>query len=341
MNDWISQLDTFRFASPWWLLAVALIPVAMWLLGRAGSVSAVQFSSGALLHAAARKSRFSPGRYRPLLRHFALCFLILALARPQVDKGLADREALGINIMFVLDFSSTMKTKDFLLEGKRVSRVDAMKRMVSEFIKARESDRIGAVYFDAGAHLISPLTLDHEFLLENLNRLNLGSIEDGTAIGSALTAGLNRLRDLQAKSKIIILMTDGQNNAGKVPPLTAAEAAQALAVKVYTIGVGTRGEAPFPYTDAFGVRRYSMQPVDIDEDTLTKIADRTGGRYFRADNSEALRNIYSEIDRLEKTEAEVKKFQRYRELFPWLVLPGLTLLLLEIILSHTVWRKLP
>ena len=199
MSDWLSQFNTFRFASPWWLLALLLIPLAMWLVGRVGHVSAVQFSSGALLHAAARKSRFSPGRYRPMLRHLALSFLIIALARPQVDKGLTDREALGINIMFVLDFSSTMKTRDFLLEGKRVSRVDAMKRMVSEFIKARESDRIGAVYFDIGAHLISPLTLDHEWLLAQVADAEANR---GTAPGSGMLIAAEALLPAKDQTKV-------------------------------------------------------------------------------------------------------------------------------------------
>ncbi len=154
-------------------------------------------------------------------------------------------------------------------------------------------------------------------------------------------AALNRLRDLPSKSKIIILMTDGQNNAGKVPPLTAAEAAQALGVKVYTIGVGTRGQAPFPVTDAFGRRRYRLVEVDIDEETLRQIAGRTGGAYFRADSASTLREIYGHIDRMERTEAAVKKYQFYAERFPWAVWPAWMLLMLEIILGNTVWRRLP
>ncbi|HEY6168482.1 MAG TPA: VWA domain-containing protein, partial [Verrucomicrobiae bacterium] len=151
----------------------------------------------------------------------------------------------------------------------------------------------------------------------------------------------NRLREVQSKSKIVILMTDGQNNAGKVPPLTAAEAAEALGVKVYTIGVGIRGEAPYPVTDPFGRRGYQMVPVDVDDDTLTKMAQKTGGKYYRADSSETLRNIYAEIDRLEKTEVEVKKYQRYKELFPWFAFCGLGLLLSELGLANTIWRRLP
>jgi Ca-activated chloride channel family protein len=197
------------------------------------------------------------------------------------------------------------------------------------------------VAFARNAYVVAPPTLDHDFLLAHVDRLTLGAVEDGTAIGSGLMAALNRLRDLPSRSKIVILMTDGQNNAGKVPPLTAAEAAQALGIKVYTIGVGTRGQAPFPVTDAFGRRRYRLVEVDIDEETLRQIAQRTGGAYFRADSATTLREIYAQIDRLERTEAAVKKYQFYAERFPWAVWPAWALLMLEIILGNTVWRRLP
>ncbi len=172
--------------------------------------------------------------------------------------------------------------------------------------------------------------------------MRLGVIEDGTAIGSGLSAALNRLRDLPSKSRIVILMTDGQNNAGKVPPMTAAEAAQALGVKVYTIGVGTRGVAPYPQTDVFGQTRYVRMEVNIDEELLGKIAEGiTGGKYYRADNAARFQAIYAEIDSLEKTEQEIKKYAHHRELFAWLIVPGLGLLLLETVLRHTLWRRLP
>jgi Ca-activated chloride channel family protein len=185
------------------------------------------------------------------------------------------------------------------------------------------------------------MTLDHEFLLKNIERLELGSIDQNqTAIGSGLSTAINRLRELKSKSKIVILMTDGQNNAGKIAPLTAAEAAQALKVKVYTIGVGMRGMAPMPIYWG-GVKRYQMQPVDIDEDTLQKISQMTEGKYYRADNAKRFQEIYAEIDKLEKTEADVRKFSHYNELFAWVLAPGLGLLLLEILLRHTVFRRLP
>jgi Ca-activated chloride channel family protein len=330
-----------RFAYPWFLLSLLLLPLCAWLKGRRGQQAAFLYSSVRLVHGIIGITRSSAGALLPKLRWLTLALFIVALARPQIGEGEVKRKASGIDIVVALDLSGTMASEDFELRGQRVSRLAMAKEVLTQFIAKRTSDRIGLVAFAGRAYIAGPLTLDHDFLLQNLERLNLGAVEDGTAIGSALTAALNRVRDLKSKSKIVILMTDGQNNAGKVPPLTAAEAAQALKVKVYTIGVGTRGLAPMPSLDPFGAKRYSMQPVDIDEDTLKQIADMTGGKYYRADSAVTLRNIYAEIDQLEKTEIEVKKYQQYGELFPWLVLPGMTLLLLEIILSHTVWRKLP
>lgn len=330
-----------RFAHPWLLLLLLLLPLFAWLKGRRGQQAAFLYSSVRLVHGIIGITRSSAGAILPKVRWLALALFIVALARPQVGEGEVKRKASGIDIVVALDLSGTMASEDFEVQGQRVSRLAMAKEVLAQFISKRASDRIGLVAFAGRAYIAGPLTLDHEFLLQNLERLNLGTVEDGTAIGSALSAALNRVRELQSKSKIVILMTDGQNNAGKVPPLTAAEAAQALKVKVYTIGVGTRGQAPMPYRDPFGNKRYALQPVDIDEDTLKKIADLTAGKYYRADSSATLRNIYAEIDQLEKTEVEVRKYQQYRELFPWLVLPGLSLLLLETILSHTVWRKLP
>jgi Ca-activated chloride channel family protein len=258
-------------------------------------------------------------------------------------RGEKTIRASGIDIVVAIDLSGSMASEDFQDEGKQVNRLDIAKKVLLKFVDARLNDRIGLVAFAGRAYIASPMTLDHDFLKQNLERLHLGMIEDRTAIGSALTTALNRLRDLQSKSKIVILMTDGQSNAGKVPPLTAAEAGEALHVKIYTVGVGTRGTAPFPVgTDPFTGRKvYQPMPVDIDEDTLQKIADRTGGKYFRADNTETLKKIYSEIDRLEKNEVEMKKFQQFDELFPWVLSAGLILLLLEVVLGQTIWRKLP
>jgi Ca-activated chloride channel family protein len=219
--------------------------------------------------------------------------------------------------------------------------LDAVKSVVRKFLERRPGDRVGLVLFAARPYTQCPLTLDHGWLMQNLDRASVGLIEDGTAVGSALATAVSRLEASDAESKIIILLTDGQNNAGRVPPHTAAEAAKTLGYKVYTIGAGTTGLAPYPSTDAFGNRIYVPMPVDIDEDTLKKIAATTGARYFRATDSDSLREIYAEIDRSEKTEFEAPQFLDYRELYPWLVWPALALLLLEIGLAETVLRKLP
>ena len=329
------------FAQPYWLLLLLCLPLLAWLKGRRGQESAFLYSSVQLVKGIAGISRSRIGQLLLRIRWFALALLIIGLARPQLGEGRATVRSSGIDIVVALDLSGSMASEDFELKGERVNRLTIAKDVLERFIVKRRNDRIGVVAFAGRAYIAGPLTLDHDFLLANIERLNLNTIEDGTAIGSALTAALNRLRDLKAKSKIVILMTDGQNNAGQVPPLTAADAAQALAAKVYTIGVGTRGTAPYPQTDPFGRKVYVQLPVDIDETTLAEIAKRTGGKYYRADNADTLRTIYADIDRLEKTEAEVKRYQRYRELFAWVVLPGAVLLLLEIILSNTVWRKLP
>jgi Ca-activated chloride channel family protein len=259
-----------------------------------------------------------------------------------VGEGETRITASGVDIVVAVDRSTSMIAEDFELSGQPANRLAVAKDVLRRFVEKRPNDRIGLIAFALNAYLVSPLTLDHDFLLTNLDRLELASrAEDGTAIGSGLASALNRLRDVRSVSKIVILMTDGQNNAGKVPPLTAAEAAQALGVKVYTIGVGTRGVARVPYIDEWGQRRYVQQQVNIDEVTLTEIARRTGGQYYRADRTESLVAIYDEIDRMEKTEVEVKHYERYRELFPWVLLLGLVVLLLELILGNTVWRRLP
>jgi Ca-activated chloride channel family protein len=330
------------FAHPYFLLLLLVLPVLAWLKGRIGFQPAFLYSSVQLVRGITGITRSRAGSILLKLRWLALALFIIALARPQLGEGETKITASGIDIVVAIDLSGSMSSEDFQLQGQPVNRLMIAKDVLQKFITKRPNDRIGLVAFATDAYIAAPLTLDHDFLMQNLDRLEIAAPgKDQTAIGSALAAALNRLRELESKSKIVILMTDGQNNAGKVPPLTAAEAAETLKVKVYTIGVGTRGLAPIPYIDAFGIKRSKPQPVDIDEDTLTQIAKRTGGKYYRADKTETLRSVYDEIDQLEKTEVEVKKYQRYRELFPLVALPGLVALLLEVILNHTVWRKLP
>jgi Ca-activated chloride channel family protein len=330
-----------RFASPWFLLLLLALPLLAWWRRRRTARTAFLYSSVSLVKGITGLTRSPAQVVLSRLRWVCLGLLIVGLARPQQGGGQTEVRASGVDIVVALDLSTSMASEDFQLAGERVNRLDVAKQVLREFILKRVNDRIGLVAFARNAYVVAPPTLDHDFLLAHVDRLTLGAVEDGTAIGSGLMAALNRLRDLPSKSRIVILMTDGQNNAGKVPPLTAAEAAQALGVKVYTIGVGTRGQAPFPRTDAFGRRRYHLVEVDIDEETLRQIAGRTGGAYFRADSASTLREIYGHIDRLERTEAAVKKYQFYAERFPWAVWPAWMLLMLEIILGNTVWRRLP
>jgi Ca-activated chloride channel family protein len=332
---------TLSFAHPWLLLLLLIVPALAWLKGKAGRPNAFVYSSVALVKNIVGLNRSSVGRVLLRLRWLALICFLTAIARPRLGEGHARIHASGIDIVIALDLSGSMAAEDFELKGEPANRLTIAKDVLRQFVQKRTGDRLGLVAFAGRAYIASPLTLDHEFLLQNLERLNIGTLEDGTAIGSAISAGANRLREIQAKSKILVLMTDGQNNAGKVPPVTAAEAAQALGIRVYTIGVGSKGVARVPYVNVFGQKAYVDQKVDIDEEVLTKIAQMTGGKYFRAQNTSALRKIYDEIDQLEKTEVEVKKYQRYRELYPWFILSGVVILLLEIILANTVWRKLP
>ncbi len=243
--------------------------------------------------------------------------------------------------MMALDVSRSMLAEDFTIGGRRASRIDTVRKVTEEFIRTRPNDRIGIVAFAGQPYLVSPLTLDHDWLLKNLDRLRIGLVEDGTAIGSAIASASTRLTDREAKSKVVVLLTDGESNAGKVSPVTAAEAAAALGLKIYTIGAGTDGSAPFPFMDPFGRTVYRNVEVQIDEKTLQQIADIGNARYFRATDTASLKKIYEEIDKLEKTTVEMKKYTQYRELFPWFVGAGAALLALQLILAQTVWRKIP
>lgn len=317
------------FAHPWFLLLLLLLPVAAWLKGRRGQPPAFLYSSLQLVRAVTNVNRSRSGAFLASLRWLALVLFIITLAQPRLSKSETKVNASGVDIAVAIDLSGSMDRPDFELRGRQVNRLVMAKEVLKEFIEKRPNDRIGIVAFGAQAYIAAPLTLDHSFLLKNLERLQLGMIEyRRTAIGSGLGTAINRLRDLKSKSKIAILMTDGQNNAGKLDPLTVAEAARALHVKVYTIGVGRHDQAG-PDADV------------IDEASLQKIAQMTGGKYYLADNSRKFREIYDEIDKLEKTEAEVRKFTQFKELFPWFLSPGIGLFLVEIVLRHTLLRRLP
>jgi len=330
------------FGHPLFLLLLLLLPLIAWLKGRRGEPPAFIYSSVQLVRGLLNITRTRSGGFLSALRWVALGLFIISLAQPRLTKSETKVTASGVDIVVALDMSGSMISEDFEVRGQRVNRFNMARAVLKKFIEQRPNDRIGLVVFATEPYIATPLTLDHDFLTENLDRLRNGAIDEKrTAIGSGLSTAVNRLRELKSKSKIVILMTDGQNNSGKIAPLTAAEAAQALKVKVYTIGVGMRGMAPMPVF--FGGQRIGqrMESVDIDEDTLQKVANLTGGKYYRADNTARFQAIYAEIDKLEKTEKEVKKFSQHKELFAWAITPGLGLILLETLLRHTFFRRLP
>ncbi len=331
-------MDSLRFVHPELLWLLLLLPVVAVLRGRRGPAPAVIFSSVSVARSIAVNRKAMPGRLLGILRLTAIGLIIISMARPQWGNTTTEVEASGIDILLAVDISGSMEARDFTLQGKSASRLDVVNSVVAKFIKERPNDRIGLVAFAGRPYLVCPLTLDHDWLLQRLESLKTGMVEDGTAIGSAIASGVNRLRDRDAKSRIQILLTDGMNNAGKVSPLTAAEAAETLGIKVYTIGAGTRGEAPMPVQDQFGRKRLMRVRVDIDEETLGRVAEITGAAYFRATDTRSLEKIYGEINTMEATTRKIKHFSRYRELFSWLVLAALVLLATELFVSR---RRLP
>jgi Ca-activated chloride channel family protein len=331
-------MDSLRFVHPELLWLLLILPVLALLRGRRGPAPALVFSSVSIARSIAGNRKAVPGRFLGLLRLTALGLIILAIARPQWGNTTTEVEASGIDILLAVDISGSMEAMDFTLKGRTANRLDVVKSVVANFIQDRPNDRIGLVAFAGRPYMVCPLTLDHDWLQLRLDSLKTGIIEDGTAIGSAIASGVNRLRDRNAKSRILILLTDGMSNAGKVAPLTAAEAAETLGIKVYTIGAGTRGTAPMPVTDQFGRRRLMRVKVDIDEKTLSQVAQMTGAKYFRATGTKSLERIYDEINAMEATTRKIKHFARYRELFSWLVIMALLLLATELFVSR---RRLP
>ena len=332
--------DALTFANPWMLLLLLLLPVLALLRGRKGAAPAVVFSSLQLLMALGkhRKAR-AGGRVRSLLL-LGMVPLIVAMARPQLGRVISHVEASGIDIMLALDVSRSMLAEDFTIGEERSNRLEAVKQVTQKFIEARPNDRIGIVAFAGKPYLVSPLTLDHDWLLQNLERIRIGLVEDGTAIGSAIASAANRLKQKESKSKIVVLLTDGDNNAGKVTPQTAAEAAKALGIKIYAICAGSRGYAPVPVRMGNRVV-YQKVKVEVDEESLKQIAKTADGQFYRATDSKSLAQIFEQIDKLEKSTVETSQYQQYRDLFAWFLAPGAGLLALHLLLSQTVWRRLP
>jgi Ca-activated chloride channel homolog len=330
-----------QFLHPPLLALLLLLPLVAFWLGRKGRVAAVEYSSAAIVREVARETRSRAGRWLILLPLLAAALFILGLARPQLTQGSTEIEASGVDLILAIDVSGSMQSLDFKVNDQPVNRVDIVKSVVSKFIDARPDDRMGLIEFAGEPYLISPLTLDHDWLRQGLDRVQTGTITDGTAIGDAIAMCVNRLRSQPSKSKVIVLLTDGCNNMGRIPPLLAAETAKAFGVKIYTIGAGVRGEAPMPVKDEFGQTHIVMVKSDVDETTLGKIADETGGKFFRATDTESLKDIYAEIDRMEKTTHTLKKYEHVSELFAWAVVPGLLVLGTGFWLEQTRFRRLP
>ncbi|MFQ6617143.1 MAG: VWA domain-containing protein [Fidelibacterota bacterium] len=329
----------FRFANPYFLFILLSIPILLYWHFKRGTrnFGVLNFSSISIF------KRISSGKNLFLLhipyffRVLALGFLILAFSRPQ--SGIKNREVTteGIDIMLVLDISSSMLAEDF-----RPNRLEAVKSVALDFIDQRVSDRIGLVVFASESFIQCPLTIDYEILKKLLNSVTV--IEkryDGTAIGMAIANSINRLRSSESKSKIMILLSDGRNNAGELDPITAAQLAKINNIKIYTIGAGGNQPAPFPVEDPIIGKRYIRRKIDIDEETLKKIAEITAGKYFRATDESKLAYIYREINAMEKTEIKVKEYTRYSELFPYFLIPGLILMVGEMFLSHLLIRRIP
>lgn len=328
-----------RFVYPevLWLLLL-LLPLAILYTTR-GVAPALRFSTVSIAQNLGKPRKARRGRFILCLRLLSLAVLVIAIARPQYGSSVVEVEASGIDIFLAVDISGSMEAMDFSLNDRPANRLFVVKEVVRDFIDDRPNDRIGLLAFSGLPYLVCPLTLDHDWLRKRLDALEIGTIkEDGTAIGSAIASGVNRLRGQQAKSKIIILLTDGINNTGKIPPLTAAEAAETLKIKVYTIGAGTRGEAPMPITDSFGRKRLVRVRVDIDEHTLRQVADMTGAAYFRATDTASLEKVYREINTMEKTTRKMSHFGQYRELFPYLLLLFLFLFIIELLQTR---RRIP
>jgi Ca-activated chloride channel family protein len=270
----------------------------------------------------------------PVLQIFAFIFVVIALARPQYKNTTVERNAEGIDIVLTLDISTSMKAEDL-----KPNRLEAAKGVAEDFINKRLSDRIGLVLFARQSFTMVPPTLDYDLLKRLLEDVEMGVVEDGTAIGMGIATAVNRLKESNAESKVIILLTDGQNNAGEIDPVTAADLAVSYDIKIYTIGAGTRGTAPYPVKDPIFGNRYQNVEVNIDEEMLTQIADMTNGSYFRATNTEKLEDIYSQIDELEKTEIEEVIYTDVQDLYPRFLIPGIVLLVLSIISEQFIFRK--
>lgn len=332
------MFGNYEFHHPWFLLLLLLLPL-MWYWKIFKKRSPNEEISFPHLDSIDSIKSFKTLLYRilPYLKYIGIGALVIALARPRLVLKEEQVNAEAIDIMLVMDLSSSMLAQDF-----KPDRLTVSKEMAKDFIDKREYDRIGLVVFAGESFTQSPLTTDHRIVKEFLSFLESGMLEDGTAIGMGLASAVNRLKDSESKSKVVILLTDGVNNSGYIKPMTAAEIAKELNVKVYTIGVGSMGNARSPISRRSDGRYvFGLSRVEIDEELLTEVSNLTGGKYYRATNEQNLQRIYDEIDRLEKTKIEVNVFKRYSEEFRKFLIFGFILLFLEWLLKNTFLRTLP
>jgi len=324
-------------ANPYYLyLLLLIVPAVVWyVLKRKKRYSTLQVSNSFAFEGLKRSWKDRLEHIPFVLRMLAFAMIVIVLARPQSTNSWQNVSTEGIDIVVALDISSSM-----LAEDLRPNRLEAAKNVASSFISGRPNDNIGLVVFSAESFTQCPLTTDHAVLLNLFGGIQSGMIEDGTAIGLGLANAVSRIKDSQAKSKVIILLTDGSNNRGDIDPITAADIAKTFGIRVYTIGIGTKGKAPYPFQTAYGIQ-YQNIDVVIDEQPLRQIASITGGEYYRATNNSKLKSIYNEIDKLEKTKMRVHEYSKKNEEYRDFAIAALLLLLLEIILRNTVLRRLP
>ncbi len=335
---------SFRFATPWILTLVILIPALLaarylWL-SRRTKPATMQFSSTRLAMGISRSWRIAWRPILVLMRLAAIALALIALARPQIVQGQETITGEGVEITLALDISGSMASLDF----EPQNRLQASKQVISDFIAERPYDKIGLVIFAHEAFSQSPLTLDHNMVTRSMDQVELAGdlgLDDGTAIGLGIANAANMLSNSDAESKIVILLTDGVNNAGQIDPLTAAEAAKALGIKVYTIGAGKPGQVPVPVQSFLGGNQIVYQESILDEATLQQVADITGGMYFRAEDTSGLKAVYDEINDMEKSQVEVQVFNRYHELAGYLLVPAVFIFLAEAVLRNTTFRKIP
>jgi Ca-activated chloride channel homolog len=341
-----------EFQYVWVLALLAFLPLYAFLIGAAGKVSALRFSSADIARAAGGAARSSAGRLLMLLRLFTLGLCIVALAGPRFANDHTETQASGVDIMLALDLSWSMMALDMGGKNERVSRYDIASSVLEDFVRRRPSDRMGLIVFSAVPYLASPLTLNHDWLIENLHRLHVGLIRDlGTAIGDATAASAKRLKNIkESKSRIIIMLTDGDNNKGEIDPLPAAQLAAALGQKVYTIGIGIEAPCELPKfdpstgklvlaPDGSVINALTLQPANYE--VLGRMAALSNAKFYRATNRRELQQIYEDIDRLEKTEVKLRRFTTYRPLFQWPLLAALGVFAIEMLLGNTRFRRVP